>query len=121
MVPEPFTALDALIELGFQRVMTSGQEETAYNGAALIAELIRGAAGRIDVLPAGGVNRFNVADVVARTGCNQVHASLRTMARDPSVSARPSISFGSTIRMPEDRIDRTDAAAVAALRSALAG
>src|SRR5262245_14578364 len=78
VTPDPFVALEQLVELGFRRVMTSGQEETAYNGAALIAELIRRAAGRIEVLPAGGVNRFTVGDVLARTGCDQVHASLRT-------------------------------------------
>ena len=74
---DPFEALERLIELQATRVMTSGQEETAYNGAQRIAELIRRAAGRIAILPAGGVNRFTVGDIVAaRTGCNQVHASV---------------------------------------------
>src|SRR5207249_1612356 len=78
VTPDPFAALEQLIDLGFRRVMTSGQEESVYNGTTLIAELIRRSAGRIEVLPAGGINRFTVADVVARTGCVQVHASLRT-------------------------------------------
>jgi copper homeostasis protein len=119
VTPDPFEALEQLIELGFRRVMTSGQEENAYNGTKLIAEIIRRAAGRIEVLPAGGVNRFTVADVVARTGCDQVHASLRRKREDRSAAARPQVSFGSAVRFPEDRYDATSADAVAELRGLL--
>jgi copper homeostasis protein len=117
----PFDALDQLIDLGFRRVMTSGQEETAYNGAPLIAELIRRAAGRIEILPAGGIHRFTVGDVVARTGCDQVHASLRMKREDRSVAARPQVSFGGAVKLPEDRYDATSAEAVTELRGRLAG
>jgi copper homeostasis protein len=117
--PEPFEAMEQLIELGFRRVMTSGQEETAYNGAKLIAELIQRAVGRIEVLPAGGINRFTVADVVARTGCDHVHASLRRKREDRSVSAHPHVSFGGAVKLPEDRYDATSAEAVAELRGLL--
>jgi copper homeostasis protein len=119
VTPDPFAALEQLIELGFRRVMTSGQEESAYNGVKLIAELIRRAAGRIEVLPAAGINRFTVTDVVARTGCGQVHASLRMKRDDRSVAARPRVSFGGTAQLPEDRYDATSADAVAELRGLL--
>jgi copper homeostasis protein len=112
-------ALEQLIDLGFRRVMTSGQEETAYNGTARIAELIRRSDDRIEVLPAGGINRFTVADVVARTGCDQVHASLRTRREDRSVAARPQVSFAGAVRPPEDRYDATSPESVAELRGLL--
>jgi copper homeostasis protein len=119
VTPDPFEALTRLIELGFRRVMTSGQEENAYNGTDLIAEMIRRSAGRIEVLPAGGINRFTIADVIARTGCDQVHASLRMKCDDRSVAARPQVSFGGAIKLPEDRYDATGAAAVAKMRELL--
>jgi copper homeostasis protein len=119
VTPDPLEALEQLIDLGFRRVMTSGQEETAYNGAPRIAELRGRAAGRIEVLPAGGINRFTLADVLARTGCDQVHASLRTRRDDRSVAARPQVSFGGPVRVPEDRYDATSVAAVAELRDRL--
>ncbi|HEY7312861.1 MAG TPA: copper homeostasis protein CutC [Gemmataceae bacterium] len=119
VTPDPFAALEQLIDLGVRRVLTSGQEVSAYNGAATIAELIRRAAGRIEVLPAAGINRFTVADVVARTGCDQVHASLRGTRTDPSTAARPHISFGGAGSHGEDRHDATDPAAVAELRRQL--
>lgn len=121
VTPEPFDALERLIDLGFCRVMTSGQEESAYNGAARIAELIQRSAGRIEVLPAGGVNRFTAADVVARTGCDQLHASLRGRRADASVAARPQVSFGGATRPAEDRYDATSAEAVAGMRGLLDG
>jgi copper homeostasis protein len=115
VTPDPFAALELLIDLGVRRVLTSGQEETAYNGTALIAALVRRAAGRIEVLPAGGINRFTVADVVRRTGCDQVHASLSHSRPDPSTGARPQVSFGAARRGPEDHHGTTSPAAVAEL------
>jgi copper homeostasis protein len=119
VTPDPMAALEQLIDLGFQRVMTSGQEQTAYNGVKRIAALIRHAAGRIEILPAGGINRFTVADVLARTGCNQVHASLRIQREDRSVLSRPQVSFGSAVKISEDRYEATSALAVAELRGML--
>jgi copper homeostasis protein len=119
VTPEPLDALERLIDLGVRRVMTSGQEESAYNGAARIAELARRAAGRIEVLPAGGINAFTLADVLARTGCAQVHASLRGRREDRSVCGRPQVSFGGGVKLPEDRYDATSAEAVSQLRALL--
>jgi copper homeostasis protein len=119
VVPEPLTALEQLIDLGVDRVMTSGQETSAYNGAAHLAEYIRRAAGRIEILPAGGINRFTVADVIARTRCSQIHASLSMTGRDRSASGRPQVSFGGAIKPSEQEFTITDAAAVRGLRAAL--
>jgi copper homeostasis protein len=113
VTPDPFVALEQLVDLGVTRILTSGQQEGAYQGAALIAELIRRAAGRIEILPAGGINRFTLNDVVTRTGCDQVHASLTRSFPDASTVHRPVIRFGAAFRSPEDRFDGTDLAAVA--------
>jgi copper homeostasis protein len=119
VTPAPLPALETLIDLAFTRVMTSGQARSASAGARLIAEMVGQAAGRIEVLPAGGINATNVADVVARTGCDQLHASVRTSGHDPSVAARPLVRFGRFGTASEDHFDHTDSNAVAALRSAL--
>jgi copper homeostasis protein len=119
VVRDPLKALEQLIDLGVTRVMTSGQEASAYNGAAQIAEYIRRAAGRIEILPAGGINRFTIADVIKRTGCDQVHASLSTASADRSASGRPQVSFGGTIKQSEVEFTVTDAEAVRKLRGAL--
>jgi copper homeostasis protein len=119
VTPAPALALEQLIDLGVKRILTSGQEESAFNGAARIAELRHQARGRIEVLPAGGINRFTVADVVARTGCDQVHASLRMSKADPSTAARPQVRFGAASNPPEDCFDATSADLVRQLRELL--
>lgn len=119
VVPEPLTGLDQLCDLGVLRVMTSGQEASAYNGAARIAEFIRHAAGRIEVLPAGGINRFTVADVIDRTGCDQIHASLSGSRKDESVLGRPQVSFGGSLKPPENEFTATDGKAVSGMRRLL--
>ncbi|MBI4603227.1 MAG: copper homeostasis protein CutC [Planctomycetes bacterium] len=82
-VRDPFEALEALIELGIDRILTSGQERTALEGAELIAELVRRAAGRIGVLPGGGITGENVREVVTRTGAREVHLSARSRLESP--------------------------------------
>ena len=89
---DPFVALEQLIDLGVRRLMTSGQKPTATDGAPLIAELIRRAAGRIEILPAGGIRPWNVRDLIATTGCTQVHASLREPRKEtetPGINLSP--------------------------------
>ncbi len=119
VVADPQKALEQLIELGVRRVMTSGQEASAYNGAVRIREFIEQAAGRIEILPAGGINRFTLKDVVERSGCSQVHASLSTSAVDGSTRGRPQVSFGGSLTPPEDRFGATDEKAVALVRRML--
>ncbi|NLC57092.1 MAG: copper homeostasis protein CutC [Armatimonadetes bacterium] len=112
VVPDPFAALEQLIDLGVTRILTSGQEATPYNGAALIRRLIERAAGRIEILPGGGIDRFNLADVIARTGCTQIHMALHRSRTDTSAAARPHVYFGGELRPPETEYAVIDTEAV---------
>jgi copper homeostasis protein len=73
VTPDPFAAMEAIIRLGFRRILTSGQKETAIEGAELIRKLREVAAGRIEVLPACGIRPSNVAALIEATGVDQVH------------------------------------------------
>jgi len=66
-------ALETLIGLGVERVLTSGQAAAAPQGADAIARLVRRAAGRIGVLPGGGITADNVEALVRSTGVAEVH------------------------------------------------
>ena len=59
VTPDPFRALEELIDLGITRVLTSGQKNGAPDGAALIKQLIERAEGRIEVLPGAGITLEN--------------------------------------------------------------
>jgi copper homeostasis protein len=118
VTPDPFAALETLIDVGFRRVLTSGQQPTALAGADLLAEMVRRCAGRLEVLPAAGVNADTAPALVARTGCDQVHASCRHRRGDTSTGSRPAISFSSPAR-PEDQYGATDPGTVRRLRGVL--
>lgn len=74
-VPDQFAALEAAIGLGFARILTSGAAADAAAGAARIAALHRAAAGRIGLLPGGGLRPANLAPLLAQPGLREFHAS----------------------------------------------
>lgn len=119
VTPQPFDALEDLIDLGVTRVLTSGQKDTVPEGAPLIAELIARAGDRIEILPGGGIAPWNVAECVRRTGASQVHLTAWRQAADPSTRGKPSVTFGGALRPAEDRYDVTDAGTVRAIRGSL--
>ena len=71
----PFDALEQLIGLRCDRILTSGQAPTVVEGADMLRELHRRARGRIGILPGGGVTPENAARILALTGCTEIHAS----------------------------------------------
>lgn len=104
LTSDPFTALDTLIALGFRRVLTSGQAPTALGGADLLRALRERAAGRIEVLAGGGVRASNVRELIARTGCDQVHLGPQVSVFDGS-ARNGTVDYGG--------YERLDASAVA--------
>lgn len=80
---DPFEALETLIELGADRILTSGQKPTAPEGVALIRQLQEKANNRITILPGSGVTPENVKWLAEETGCNEFHASLRRKLPSP--------------------------------------
>lgn len=117
VTPDPMQALEQLIDLGVTRVLTSGQEETVYNGCSLIRQLIEKGAGRIEILPGGGIDAFNLRDVLDRTGADQIHVAPLKARTDPSTQARPHVFFGGTLRPSETRYEMIDRNAVGAFQS----
>ena len=71
----PFEALEQIIGLGCDRILTSGLAPTALQGANLLRELRKRADGRICILAGGGVTPENAAHIIAETGCTEIHAS----------------------------------------------
>jgi copper homeostasis protein len=76
-VPDPFDALEGAIDLGFDRILTSGQQPTAEQGADMIARLITQADRRITILPGSGITPENAAKLLRTTGATELHASCK--------------------------------------------
>jgi copper homeostasis protein len=89
LLPEPMATLDELIELGFERVLTSGHARTAESGSTRLAALVQHGGWQIEVLPAGNIRPDNVADLVRETRCEQVHSSARLPQPDIDLCDQP--------------------------------
>jgi copper homeostasis protein len=109
LTPDPFEALEQLVDLGITRVLTSGQKDSVPEGVELIKKLIERAGDRIEILPGGGIQAWNVKEMIERTGCQQVHLTASGTASDTSTQARTGITFGGALYPPEDRYQMTDA------------
>ncbi|REJ04849.1 copper homeostasis protein CutC [Microbacterium bovistercoris] len=105
----PEDAIDRLAELGVRRVLTSGGAARSIDGRGTIEALVRRSAGRVQIMPGGGVRAVDIPALVS-AGAVAVHLS----ARRPSGDAAPSGPGGGAAGF-----DATDATIVAAARAAI--
>jgi copper homeostasis protein len=77
-VADPQEALEDIIEIGCERILTSGQQPTAMEGAELIAQLIQQADDRIIIMPGSGIRSANITELAQKTKAEEFHSSART-------------------------------------------
>jgi len=87
----PFEALEDVIEIGCERILTSGQQPTAQEGANLIDQLIRQAKDRIIIMPGSGVRSSNIVDIAQQTGAIEFHSSAKKMVRSQMEFNNPNL------------------------------
>jgi len=73
----PFEALEDIIDIGCERILTSGQQPTAMQGVSLIFDLVRQAEDRIIIMPGSGIRASNIADIAKKTDASEFHSSAR--------------------------------------------
>jgi copper homeostasis protein len=89
---DPFEAMEELIEIGCERILTSGQKPAAPDGVEWIAELNKKADGRIIIMPGSGVRKENIKMLAEKTGCTEFHSSLRSKARSKMQFIHPAFA-----------------------------
>lgn len=72
---DPFIALEQLIEIGVDRILTSGQAATVPEGKEVIRKLVEQANNRIGILPGCGITPENLVEMIAFTGVSEFHAT----------------------------------------------
>lgn len=75
-----FEAMETLIEIGCERILTSGLQPDVNAGAAMLTQLIKAADDRIIIMPGSGVKSTNIAELAKQTGAVEFHTSARTVA-----------------------------------------
>lgn len=111
-------ALEQAVALGFDTVLTSGQQPAAMQGAQLLSRLVRQADGRIAVMPGSGVSSANIALLAKKTGASAFHLSAKRTVPGEMVYKREGVPMGLPMA---DEFTRfiTDEAEVRRARTAL--
>lgn len=118
---DPLESLEALIRMGVDRLLTSGQEPGVLEGAPLIRKLIASAAGRIVIMPGGDITPRNAARIAAETGAEEFHFAAFAPAASGMRWRNEAVFMGGTLRPPEYDRAETTAGAIRAVTGAFGG
>lgn len=108
MTADAFRALDDVLALGAERLLTSGQRGSAVEGKGLIADLVRRAGDRLIVMPGAGINEGNVRELITATRAREYHLSGQKKVASRMVYRNPHVFMG-VPGLPEYEIGVTDA------------
>ena len=72
---KPYESMEKIIDLGFDRILTSGQEEKASDGVSLINKLVKQSKGRISIMPGSGIRASNVDLFLENNEISEIHSS----------------------------------------------
>jgi copper homeostasis protein len=100
-------ALEDIIEMGIERILTSGGKSTALEGSRNIADLVKKAGGRIAIMAGSGITEINVADLIIFTGVTEIHGTLQSRTKSQMQYFNEHIVMGSSYG-DEYAVDNTD-------------
>ena len=103
-------ALEDIIDLGCERVLTSGGESSAFSGIEVLTKLIQQANGRIIIMPGAGISSANIKDIIRATGAKEFHASARQPVESLMEFKNPKLNMGADT--DEFKYDLTDSETV---------
>jgi copper homeostasis protein len=115
MTRDPFAALETLIGLGVDRILTSGQEESAMAGLELLRKLVDHAGDRIIIMPAGNIHEANLAKIANETGAKELHVTGFKDLDSGMAFRNPRVYMGGLLRPPEYTRSVTDAESIGKL------
>jgi len=108
MARDPYEALETLIELGVDRVLTTGQESSVLEGLDVITDLVEKAGERIIIMPGGGITERNFKKIVESSGVVEVHFLAPATRESPMSYRNPNCFMGGELRPPEFSLAVTD-------------
>ena len=111
-------ALEDVISLGCDRILTSGLKPTAEQGMSMLKHLVERANGRISIMPGSGVSPQNAAMICGFVGNTEIHASARSSRQSMMVYRNPTVTMGAK-DADEYALKETDPTIVAEIIKAL--
>ena len=116
---DPMEALEQVISLGFNTILTSGQKNNCVDGSPLLAELVEKSAGRIHIMAGAGVNADVIAPIYEKTGITDYHMTGKVLLDSEMKYRKEGVSMGLP-SLSEYEIFRTSEAEVKKAREVLA-
>ncbi|MFZ5972008.1 MAG: copper homeostasis protein CutC [Bacteroidota bacterium] len=116
MAKDPMQTLEDCIQVGFDRILTAGQQAQALKGATLIGELRKKANGRIAIMAGSGVNETTVQEIVRLSGVNEIHFSASSSRESAMIFRNESIAGMGSDEGSEFRVRTVDVDRVKVIR-----
>jgi copper homeostasis protein len=116
---DPEEALETLVSLGIDRVLTSGHAPDVAAGIETLQRLVTLAGDRITIMPGGGVTEDNLATIVRATGAREIHFSGSIIRESPMPQHNSSAPLGSSRSLGASEIRLTDPARLQRMISSL--
>ena len=91
---DPYKSLEEAIEAGADTILTSGQQNTCFEGRALLGELIRKSEGRIDIMAGSGVSVSTMACLMDEIGARIFHMSGKEIVDSGMIYRKENLSMG---------------------------
>lgn len=114
MTPDYSEALEAIIEAGCDRILTSGQKNLAIDGIEQIAAIVEQAKGRIQIMVGSGVNLGNAIQI-AQTGVDAIHLTGKSTRDSVMTYRKEGIAMGGLPAVPEYEIAYSDSEKIKAV------
>lgn len=106
-VSDPYQSIEKLIEMGVDRILTSGLKAKAMAGIDLIADLQKKYGDKIELLAGSGMNASNAKEMMDKTGISQVHSSCKGWLCDPTTTGEE-VSYSYAAEPHENDYDVVD-------------
>jgi copper homeostasis protein len=116
MTDNPFEALEDIISIGCERILTSGSRNTALEGAPLLKDLLERANDRIAIMAGSGVRSGNIAQLIKATGIIEYHTTAKAYEESKMIYRNPNVSMGGIPGVPEYGISVSQKKEVALIR-----
>ena len=101
MCRDPVQGLEDIIAAGADRLLTSGQKNSAIDGVSLIHQLVMQGGERIIIMPGGGITEHNVEGLVKATHAREIHLTARSGIESSMIFRQAGISMGGISNVPE--------------------
>lgn len=116
---DPIEALAQLKALDVKRILTSGAKPSAQEGMALLAELVKEAGNDISIMPGGGINSGNIAQLKNETKAHEFHASTKVFVPSKMKFHQKGVAMGTSSDNTEYQKISVDSNEIASLLKAL--